>query len=42
MGMGYWIVGLVGIIVMTTKFKMDNILLKKPLFHHSTIPLFHD
>jgi hypothetical protein len=25
----------------TIKLKMDNILIKNPLFHHSTIPLFH-
>jgi hypothetical protein len=24
------------------KIKMDNILIKNPIFHHSTIPLFHD
>jgi hypothetical protein len=38
MGMGYWIVGLMVIVVLTTKFKMDNILRKT---HYSIIPLFH-
>jgi hypothetical protein len=40
--LGYWSVGLMALIVLTIKLKMDNILLKNPLFHHSTIPLFHD
>ena len=35
--LGYWIIGLMVITVLTTKFKMDNIL-KKP--HYSIIPLF--
>jgi hypothetical protein len=26
----------------TIKLKMDNILIKNPQFHHSTIPLFHN
>ncbi len=39
--LGYCIVGLMVKFVLTMKLKMDNIL-KKPLFHHSTIPLFHD
>jgi hypothetical protein len=30
--LGYWTVGLVAIIVLKTK----------PIFHHSTIPLFHE
>jgi hypothetical protein len=38
MGMGYWIVGFMVIIVLTTKLEMDNILLKN---HYSIIPLFH-
>jgi hypothetical protein len=38
MGLGYCNVGLMVIIVLTIKLKMDNILLKNPLFHHFTIP----
>ncbi len=36
--MGYWIVGLMVIIVLTTKLEMANILKKN---HYSIIPLFH-
>ncbi len=38
MGLGYWIVGLMVKIVLTTKLEMDNILRKN---HYSIIPLFH-
>jgi len=33
----YWAVGLMAIIGLTIKLKMDNILIKKPLFHYSMI-----
>ena len=36
--MGYRIVGLMVLIVLTTKLEMDNILRKN---HYSNIPLFH-
>jgi hypothetical protein len=36
---GYWAVGLMEIIGRKIELKMDKIFLK-PLFHHSTIPLF--
>jgi hypothetical protein len=37
----YWAVGLMAIIVLAIKVKWI-ISFKKPLFHHSNIPLFHD
>jgi hypothetical protein len=42
MGLGYWVVGFMAIIVYTTKFKNGQYPLKKPIFQHSTIPLFHE
>jgi hypothetical protein len=37
-GLGYWSVGLMAIIVLTIKLKMDNTFKKT---HYSIIPLFH-
>jgi len=39
--LGYGRIGLMAIIASTIKLRMEEILIKNPLFHLSTIPIFH-